>query len=154
MNDSSDIAGALAFEDRQRVFGGCARVHDDGLTKLARKTDEPRKDFALHVARRMVVMIVEADLADGGDLRSRAEASELIVNGVGPRGRVMGVNADTGANPRGIPMGERYRVARGAEVPADAYDHEADDTGLARAIHHGVGALREVGGVEVAVRVG
>ena len=44
VDDAPDVARLLALEDRERVLGRLARVHDDRLAELARKADEPRED--------------------------------------------------------------------------------------------------------------
>ena len=62
------------FEDRERVSARPTRVDHDGLAELAREADEAREDVALRLARRPVVVVVEADLADRRDL-GRAAAS-------------------------------------------------------------------------------
>ncbi len=50
-----------------RLFVRLARVDDDGQPRLARDPELTREDLALHVARRVVVMIVKPDLAPRDD---------------------------------------------------------------------------------------
>src|SRR5207237_9979203 len=73
VDDAADVAGAFGGEDVERVLGRFARVDDDRLADLPREADEPREDGALHVARRVIVVVVESDLADGDDDRLARE---------------------------------------------------------------------------------
>ncbi len=70
-------------QDRQGVVPGFARVDHDGLPGLRGDLELALEDLALHFARREIVVVIEADLADGQHLRMRRELAELSkVSGV------------------------------------------------------------------------
>ena len=64
---------ALLAQDRDRVLVGFAGVDDDRPLQLAREPDLRAKHRVLDVARREVVVVVEADLADRARRRRRGE---------------------------------------------------------------------------------
>ena len=75
---------ALLFEDGRRLVVGLAGVDDDGQAHLAGQAELPAEDLALDVARRVVVVEVEADLADGHDaavLRPGRAARRTVFGG-------------------------------------------------------------------------
>ena len=130
-----------------------ARVDHDGLADLARQADEAGEDVALHLARRVVVVVVEANLADGHDLGREASARELGVRGVVELDGVVRVDADarrdalraraaSATAPRAGVRSPPRRRRRSPRRPA----------ACARAITSR--PLGEVAGVEVAVGVG
>ena len=133
VDDAAHLARPLPLEDGQRVLRRLARVHDDGLLELARKADETSEDLALHLAGRVVVVVVEPDLAHGHHLGRRRERAELLVRRVAPAGGVVGMNAHAGRDPRGLAPGEGHRGPRLREVLPHADDHEAHDARLRRA---------------------
>ena len=53
------------FDELQAIGPGVAAVDDDGEFCFASESHLLAKDFVLHFARRMIVEIVEADLAPG-----------------------------------------------------------------------------------------
>ena len=65
MQHAAHLAAALFTKNTQRIVVGFARVDDDRLAQLARETHLAAEDGLLHVARREVVVVVEADFADG-----------------------------------------------------------------------------------------
>ena len=101
-----------------RVLVGLARVDDDRALQLAREPDLRAKHRLLHVARREVVVVVEADLADGARRRRRGEL--LPDDGGGPLGvagelvRLVRVDADR----RTAPRARARRRARPARPPS------------------------------------
>ena len=153
MDDAADVARAFAPQDVERVGRSVARVDDDRLLQLAREADEPREGGALHVARGVVVVVVEADLADGDDLGLGREPRELGVRGVVEGDGVVRVHADRSAGSLVHALRERDRRARRREIGADADDDEALHAGLACAGEHLVGPAREVLRIEMAVRI-
>jgi hypothetical protein len=98
MEHAADTAALL--QDGERVVGRFAGVDDDGPIQLPRERELRREDLLLHVARREVVVIVEADLADAAG----AEASGMRTGRVGRRSRTLGevsrrVRMDAGGEP-------------------------------------------------------
>ena len=133
--------------------GGLARVHDDGLPHLARQADEAREDVALRLPRGVVVVVVEADLADGDDLgRAAASAASSACAASVQRDGVVRVDADRrdDVGGRRRHARARRRRARRLEVAADADDDEARRRPAAAA--RAMTAVRRLG--EVARRGG
>src|SRR5205085_9348757 len=64
----------FSAQDRRRVYVSFARVNDHGQLRRTRQTQLPREDFALRFARRVVVMIIEANLAPSQHARTAAHA--------------------------------------------------------------------------------
>ena len=60
-------------DDAKRVVLGLARVNHDRQIALEREPDLHAKHLVLHLARREVVVIIEADLADGARRRQRVK---------------------------------------------------------------------------------
>jgi hypothetical protein len=73
MKHSNDACGASFVDYRASIILGVSGVNDDGLTQLRREGDLRRQGSALRVARRIVVMVVEAALAD----RDRGASEQL-----------------------------------------------------------------------------
>src|SRR5205085_3493404 len=63
-------ARPLRAEYLDRLGVGLARMDDDGKALLLRQPQLTRKDLALHVARRVVVVKVQTDLAPSDDRRA------------------------------------------------------------------------------------
>ena len=74
---------ALLLQQRRRLVVRLAGVDDDGQVELAGQTDLGPEHLALDVPRRVVVVEVEADLADGHDALFAGEAAQLVVDGGG-----------------------------------------------------------------------
>ena len=136
--------------DRAHVGVGVARVDDQRQVKLAGERDVAAKDALSHLARRTVIVIVEASLADADAFRmarERAHGGEVLRPL--PR-RLVRMRADGKENVI-VALGD-FDDARGfPDLRADG-DH-ALDAGGAGALNDGVEILREVGKVEVAVAV-
>src|SRR5439155_19157211 len=64
MQHAAEPATAVIAKNADGVLVGFARVDDDGQIQFARELDLSAEDRLLHVARREVVVIIEADLAD------------------------------------------------------------------------------------------
>ena len=64
------------IEHRQGVGLGLTRVDDERQVPLARQADALGEDVALGRARRMHVMVVEAELAEGNDARPGGQVLE------------------------------------------------------------------------------
>ena len=112
-----------------------------------------REDGALHVAGRVIVVVVEADLADCDDLGAGGERGELGMERLVERRRVVRMNTDRRRHPSGPRLRQRHGRARRREIPPHADDDEADHAGGTRARNDGIGAVREVLRVEVAMGI-
>lgn len=66
------------FEDSNRIFFGFAGVDDDRFIDLFCELQEAAKDLLLHVFRRIIVEIIQADFADSDDF---GEGSEVVFDG-------------------------------------------------------------------------
>ena len=85
-----------------------------------------RKTRFLHVARGVVVVVVEANFADGDHARLAGEARELVEPLLVERGGVVRMHAHRREHVGAVP-GERHRRARRAEIaPHPDADEGAD----------------------------
>ena len=161
VDDPTDVPRSLLFEDVERVAGRRPGVNDDGFAQLARKPDEAREDVALRTARRVVVVVVEANLAHGDDAAVARQSAELIMEGRGPEAGVVRVQPDARGDVIGQAARQVDRDACGRDglqgviaLSREPHDDEADDTGVERPPHDGVGPFGEMVEIEVTVRVG
>ena len=101
-----------------RVLVGLPRVDDDRALELAREPDLRAEHRVLHVARRKVVVVVEADLADRTRRRRRGEL--LPDDGRPPARdrRRTGAPGAGGRRSRTAPRARARRRARPAPLPS------------------------------------
>ena len=80
MEDAAQAALPFLAQDAERVVVGLARVnHDRQVAARSASANLGAKHLVLHLARREVVVIVEADLADRARRRQRVEARRAPV---------------------------------------------------------------------------
>ena len=137
-------------QDRGHVGVGVARVDDERQVELASQRDLPAKDALSHVARRAVIVIVEARLADAYAFRMPGEGAHGVeVLRPLPR-RLVRMGAD-GEEDVVVALGDRGDACGFPDLRADG-DHPLDACG-AGALNDGVEVISEIGKVEVAVAV-
>jgi hypothetical protein len=136
-------------------------VNHDGLVDLACERDEAREDVALRVSGGVVVVVVEANLADGDHVAVVRQSAELFVQCGGPQAGVVRVKSDARGDVLGQPARELDRDASGSDgfrgpvaLSGQPHDDEADDTGVERPPHDGVSPFAEMVRIQVTVRVG
>jgi hypothetical protein len=152
VNHASYITRLFGFENGEGLLTGLAGVDDDRLLDVTSESNEPPEYDALYLSGRVVVMVVEADLAYGDHARPRRQTPKVRVGFLRPSDGVMRVDSD--CRERSTPaFGERDRGARGTKVAADADDDEAMDSRRFGAREGLVRPVREVLRVQVAVRV-
>ena len=100
--------------------GPClARVDDDGLAALRGDFQLREENRALHVARRKVVMVIEADLADGRHFGVRCQVSQPLERLSRGFGSVVRMHPD-GGNHKWIALrlaDGRLQIGRAAARP-------------------------------------
>ena len=144
MEDAANLSSPFETQDRQRVLVGLARVHDDGQAQFAGEPDLRAEHGPLHFGCREVVVVVEADFADGarrrrgGELFSHHDGGALRI--IGEPMRVVGVDADGHAHVR--PQRLHASRLRGSRVAGFEDDERALEAGRLRASDDRV----EVGG--------
>ena len=100
MKDSAEAAGApVLIENRETIVPGVAAVDDDRQLRRARLRELPAKNLLLHVARRMIVVIVEAHLAPADHRGLPRQLVELREMFLGDFIRVVRMDADGGVDP-------------------------------------------------------
>ena len=125
-------------------------MNDDGKPCLLRKCHLIAEDAVLHIARRMIVVVVETDLAPGDDfgmLRQPGQVSQMLLRYLL---RFVGMDADGGVNP--IMMFGKWQ--RGIELlrsGARADGEECRHACRAGAIEHGFAVFGELREVDVRV---
>ena len=131
---------ALLFENARGIVVGLARMDDQRQPGLARRGDMAAKAALLRLARRVVVVIIEAGFADRHDFgmpRARDQIGrahvELFMG-------VMRVRADRAEHVgKALGDGEQLRLA----LHARGNRHHARDAGGAGAPDHGVKLRRQ-----------
>ena len=137
-------------QDCRDIVVGVARMDDEREVELARKRDLPTKDALGDVTRRVVVMIVEASLADAdtfGMIGECAHGGEVLRP---LSSRLMRMRADREKDVL-VPLRDRDD-ARGLRYAGADGDH-ALDAGRPRALNDPVEVVGEVGKIEVAMAV-
>ena len=124
---------ALGVEHGERVVPGLAGVDHERQVVLVGEADLRREHLALHVAGRVVVVVVEPALAHGHD----PGRSQQLGQAVEPVAGVVRVKPDGGPHHAGMPSGGRHRVGRAA--PVGAHGDQALDPGCGGIGDHLVG---------------
>ena len=107
------LAGTLLLEDVGRLAVRLARVHDDRQAHVAGQPDLPAEGLALRLSRRVVVVEVEADLADRHDPALAGQAPQLVVDA--PRRRSA---PRAGGRPRWRAGRSEAAISRARRCPA------------------------------------
>ena len=68
MEHAAQFTCLLFFQNRDCIFLSFPRMDHDGQSQFARELHLFSKALALDLSRRMIVVVVEADLAVGDDL--------------------------------------------------------------------------------------
>ena len=152
----AQLPAPLFRDDAQRVVFRFARVNDDRQPPLARQPQLRAKHRVLHVARREVVVVVEADLAD----RAHGAASRPAGSPSDPppppdRRRTGARGADARRSRIARPATRPARVAvRELRVVFGREDHEtAHEPGAARARDDGLEIAGELLAGQMTVRI-
>ena len=123
-----------------------------GSFGLLRERHLVAKNAILHVARRVIVEIVEANFAPGDDFRVLGELRELVEMLRRDLLRLVRVDADRGVDPVVlIGIFDRGVELFGAGTRADR--ENVFDARRASAIEHGVAVVSELWEIDVCVRV-
>ncbi len=109
-----------------------------------------RKPLLLIGTGGIVVVIVEAGLADRHHLRMSGESNQVFHGHVGLFGRMMRMGAD-GAIDLGMRLGDAEHLVEAPHPRRDG-DHQADACGLG-AREHRLALRRQVGEIEMAVAI-
>jgi hypothetical protein len=140
----------LGAQDLRHVRIGLAGVDDQRQLGHARCGDMAKEPLALRCAGRIVVVVVEADLADGDDRRILGDACQIVGGHVRLLRGVVGMRADR-AEDALIALGQRLQGAEFRHPRRDG-DHGIDAGGVGAGDDR-VAVLVEVGEIEMAVAV-
>ncbi len=154
MKDASDPSGTGFADHRTRIVFGVSRVNDDRTIELLRERELRCERTTLLLARRVIVVRVQAALADG-DGPPRYEFSNVVrIPTSVERGRVMRMNAGGKKDESRVARRDTGGAVRGVDRLADADD--GTRTGLAGALNRGVSIVveRRIGEMRVAVDEG
>ena len=150
--------GPLLVEDGEKIVPGVgavlagAAVDEDGKLDRGSQCELLAEDLLLRVAWGMVVVVVEADFADGDDARMLGKALHAVEVCVDEQARLVGVDADGSVNP-GVALGERDGAGDVVRAVAIADGEEGADAGIVGALDGGVAIGGELGAVEMGVGV-
>ncbi len=122
MEDSAKAGGAPVLIENGKAIGpGLTAMNNDRTARIARRLELLDEDSLLNFARRMIVVIIEADFAPSekfGLLRQSREF--LVVCGRGKL-RLMRVNARSGIDPV-VALGKWQRRGQRAGSSSDGED--------------------------------
>ena len=148
MHDTEDAKCLRLTDQRPRVLFRVSRVNNHRFFQFSRQCDLSAKSCALRVARRIVVVIVEAALAD----RDRTALEEFTkpgnVTALVERSRVVWMDPGCGEHKTRIVGRALSRESRYLERLSDANDGRRAriaSTGDYRVAVAGEGRVREVG---------
>jgi hypothetical protein len=132
-------AVSLIPKDRDGVIVGFASVNDNGQIELGRQTHLRSKDVALDVARRVIVVIVEANLAncprggDAADLGTNRINDMIHAAGKLPRNMRMNSNGNSQVGPV---VGEPQRALLFGLVAPFEDTQDSCEPRFARPVNH------------------
>ena len=121
------------IDDAQPILVRLALVDYDGKRKLLRKRHLHPERALLHIARRVFVVIIQADLANGLHARIFAQRAVFFDPRFIHLRRVVRVAADSGPDPIML-IGQLDRVIRRRAVESDL--HHAGDVRRAHFFHN------------------
>ena len=125
MDDTAYVARAFAFEHTERVGSRLARMNDNGLSEFPRKPYLANEGRALNCARRVVVMVIKANFADGNNERLTRKLRELGKDFVIQNPRLMRMNANYRANAFRQSLGKRDGMTSRREIVPNANGNKA-----------------------------
>src|SRR6266851_10021822 len=111
-------------------------MDDDGLAGVAGDAHLFDKNVALDIARRVVVVIIEAGLADGDHFRMRRQHSQALINIVSRLRSVVRMHADGGVQRR-VTIRQADAGFKIGRSVASADGHHVLDSGGEGALDHG-----------------
>jgi len=136
-------------------------VNDDGLSDLTGNGDERCKCRALSVPWGVVVMVVEPDFADGGNLVLSPDLSQSILKGEIAALRIVRVKAHARREPAGKTrhqvqreLGRSHRIAGRRIGRGEPYDNQTHDARRSRPFDDLIRSFREVVRIEMAMSIG
>ena len=138
------------FEDARHVVVGVARMDHQRQPGFARRRDMSAKAALLRVARRVVVVIVEAGLADRHDFGVPRARDEVARRHMQFLMGVMRMSADR-AKHVGKALGDRQHLGVARDPRRDG--DQARDAGCARAGDDGVKLSGKIRKIEMAMAV-
>ncbi len=141
---------AFLFENARGIVVGLARMDDERQAGLARRRDMRAKAALLRLARRVVVVVIEAGFAERHDFRVPRQRDEIGRRHVELFMGVMRMRADR-AKHVGKALGDREQVRLALDPRRNR--HHALDAGGAGARHHGIELGGEIGKIEMAMAV-
>ena len=138
------------FQNPRHIGVGFARMDDQRQPGFARGRNMLAKALCLRVARALVVVIVEAGLADRHDFRIFRQSDQRFGVDIQFLMRVVRMGADRAENLRKF-LRDRQHLRKFAHARADG--DQARDAGGARARDHRVELGGEIRKIQVAVAI-
>src|SRR5581483_743912 len=126
-------------------------MDDDGKVQRARNAKLPAEDFSLHLAWRVIVVVVETDFAPGNDARVFRQLNETRFHRIVEQFGIVRMNADR-AKDFFVLLAQRYSAFEGAAVRiARAHIEHRRDARSARARNYVITILIVFRTIDVAV---
>jgi hypothetical protein len=127
-------------------------VKDKGLPRAPGPLGVHTQGFFLNIARRVIVVIIQARFADSDDARVVRQPQKFNGKAVRHRFRVVRMYADGGKNALPL-VGVRQLDRLGAVGNVASDDENAPHAGLGRAPNDSRGVTPQLIGIDVTVRV-
>src|SRR5712691_6804429 len=111
-------------------------MDDDRLARVAGNAHLLDEDVALDIARRVIVVVVEACLADGHDFRVPSQRGQAAISLIGGFRGIVRMHADGGVKRR-VTIGQADAGFKIGRSVAGTDGHHVLDTGGKGALDHG-----------------
>src|SRR5260370_7190032 len=151
-NPAQSRRAPVLLENRQAIAPRFAAVDDDGKLRVRCKRELLSKDTLLYVARRKMVVVIEANLAPGNHAAMLRQARKFFVMRLRDLFRFVGMNADGRVNPV-VRFGEQQRRVELRRAGARADGEECGDSCCARPLEHFRAVAIKLRKIYVRVRV-
>src|SRR6266581_7254281 len=151
-NPAQPRRAPVLLENRQAIAPRFAAVDDDGKLCLGGKGELLSKDALLDVARRKIVVVIEANLAPGNHAVMLRQAHEFFVMRLRDFFRFVWMNANGRVDPV-VRFGERQRRVELRRAGACADGEECGNSCRARPLQHFRAVAIKLRKIYVRVRV-
>ena len=140
----------MLFQQLERIVPGFTRMDHDGLARFGRNRHLFDEHRLLHIARRMIVVIIQSDFAQRQHLRMRQQLGQLLCSFRRRLRRVVRMHAHGRIDGCvAIRQARRYLDVRRTIARSDC--QHALDSGRECAIDDGIAIGVEIGVVQVAM---
>src|SRR5260370_20189072 len=142
----------MFFDHVEAIRLGIGAMNNDWKVGLVRQRHLLVENAMLQVARRIIVEVVESDLAPRDDFGMLRQSGQFIQMLLRYFSRFVRMYSDSGVNPI-VLFGERQRSIQFLRARTSADSKQRGNAGGARAIKHSLAVFRKLPKINVRVRV-